>query len=533
MPRKIKSPGAPKSKKPPRELALDDLLSSLDPDALARLREAMTAPADEAETNVFDLIEELLHRLETPGDNDMAEDEALIDDVVSKLVQLAVDGKGGDREAREIAAAVDEKLAEALSGDRFDAASLVLLAKILSDSKWTVPERLKTKLVETLDAAPSAEPSDFDLKSALRQIAEAAGDDAFAAYEALGSVLSAFPSDAAARMLGVLGVGREPVLLHTLAGFVMHEDPVLAFAAVAGLKSAASGRKVESALVERLVRMRPWLSPERQAPLDEAIRALRAQALPPRESVRATPLKAFVMACDGMGSAGALATTKGPGGWGFVAAMTRRDGVAEVMGLESARKADIDTTVRGMRASVATAETDPAGIGRYLQLCLGENAAARTTPPFRLLSLVENLGLGPLAPRSLSPGELIDELLEDAPDASLAAMQKAHLEATRAKAALAWFEGGEPIERLLRPVRGSTARARALLSGYLPQRREFWGRICAMSAFALSLGAKPERALARSLALVGREILSGKALETIPLMRQVADTSVLAFEDRG
>jgi len=72
-----------------------------------------------------------------------------------------------------------------------------------------------------------------------------------------------------------------------------------------------------------------------------------------------------------------------------------------------------------------------------------------------------------------------------------------------------------------------------MLGGYLRERRAFWARACAMSAFALSLGGKPERAMGRNLALVGREILSGAPLEHIPLMRQIADTTVLAFEDRG
>jgi hypothetical protein len=532
LPRKTKSPGTEKTQKPRRDLVLDDLVGSLDPQTLARLRDALTAPAANRQHEVLDQLDDLLRRLESPGDSEIAEDEALIDHVVAELVQLSADSNGGDPEAREITAAIDEKLEAALNEDRFDAASLVLLAKILSDSKWAVPARLKTRLIEALDAAPPAEPSEFDLKTALRQIAEAAGDDAFAAYEALGSVLAAFPSDAAARMIGVLGVGREPVLLQTLAGFVMHADPDIALAAVAGLKSAASGRQIESALVERLVRMRPWLPQERQTPLDDAIRALRAHALPPREVSRPTPLKAFVMACDGMGSAGVLATLKGPRGWGFVAAMARPEGVAEVMSLDSARKADIDATVRGMRDSVATAQTDAAGVGRYLQVCLGENAVSRTPPPFRLLGLVEAMGLGPLAPRSLTPGELIAEILEGAPVASPAILANAHIDVTRTQAAAAWFEAGEMVDRLLRPIRGPNARARALLGGYLEQRREFWGRICAMTAFALSLGGKPDRVQGLNLARVGREILTGTPLASIPLMRQVAETTVLAFEDR-
>ncbi len=110
------------------------------------------------------------------------------------------------------------------------------------------------------------------------------------------------------------------------------------------------------------------------------------------------------MACDGSGAGGALASMKASDGWRFVAAMTkprRRRGGAEHGGRAQAQ---VDVTVRGMRESVMAAQTDVAGLARYLQLALGENVAAKNPPPFKLIAFVESLGLGPLAPRVLSPG---------------------------------------------------------------------------------------------------------------------------------
>ena len=509
-----------------------DFLEALGPQDRERLREALLAGTG-GEPDVLDLVEDLLTRLEAPGSHEIADDEALIEEVVSELAQLGVDRNGGDPEARKAAAAVSQKLDAALAADRFDAASLVLIAKILSDARWAVPARLQEKLVEALDAAPPAEPSEFDLKTALRQIAEAAGDDAFAAHEALNSVLAAFPSDAAARMVGVLSAGRAPVLLQTLAGFVLHGDSRLALAAVAALKGAASVQPIESALVERLVRIRPWLAADRQGPLDEAIRALRAHAQPPRDGERLKPVRGFVMACDGMGAAGTLATLKGPRVWSFAAAMTGPEGVADVIGLQRARKADVDATVRGLRENVVTAETDAAGIGRYLQLCLGEGLEAGAAPPFRLVGFVESLGLGTLMPRALSPGDLIAEILDGDEDDTPQALAQAHEDAAGSELAASWFESGEAVERLLKPVRGAKARARAVLGGQLSARRGFWARICAMSAFALALDVHAHPRLGRSLALVGRDLAAGKPLETIPLMRRIAETTVFAFEDRA
>jgi hypothetical protein len=281
------------------------------------------------------------------------------------------------------------------------------------------------------------------------------------------------------------------------------------------------------------VRIRPWLTADRQGPLDEAIRALRAHALAPRDVERLKPVKGFVMACDGMGAGGALATLKGARIWSFAAAMTGPDGVADVIGLERARKVDVEATVRGLRENVVTAETDAAGIGRYLQLCLGEGVTARKAPPFRLVGFVESLGLGTLMPRALSAGDLVAELLAGEEDVSPQALARAHEDVARSGLAASWFESGEAVERLLRPLRGAKARARAVLSGHLPARRAFWARICAMSAFALGLDAKGHLGFGRSLALVGRDLAAGGPLETMPLMRRIAETTVFAFEDRA
>ena len=531
MPRKSKPPG-PTGAIPPADLSLTHILEALAPEDRERLRDALLG-ADEGAPPILDQLEELMNRLEAPGNHEISDDEALIDEVVTGLAQLNVETHGGDPQARKTAQAVSEKLDAAFSTRRFDAASLVLIAKILNDAKWAVPARLQQNLIETLNAAPPAEPSEFDLKAALHDIAEAAQDDAFAAYDSLNSVLAAFPSDAAARMVAVLAAGRSPVLLHTLAGFVLHPDPALALAAVAALKATAPTQPIESALVERLVRIRPWLTPDRQAPLDEAVRALRVHALPPREIERMKPMRGFVMACDGMGSAGALTTLKGARHWSFAAAMTGPAGVAEVLGLERIRKSEVDATVRGLRENVVTAETDADGVGRYLQLCLGENIEARVAPPFRLVGFVENLGLGGLIPRALPPGDLVEEILAGEADMSSQALAQAHDLAARSTLAASWFEAGEAVEHMLKPLRGGKARARAVLAGRLPERRLFWARVCAMSAFALALDAKAPAGLSRSLALVGRDLVAGKPLEDIALMRRIAESTVFAYEDRA
>jgi hypothetical protein len=214
--------------------------------------------------------------------------------------------------------------------------------------------------------------------------------------------------------------------------------------------------------------------------------------------------------------------------------MTKPAGVEEVLSLEGLGKRQADQTLRSMRESVTAAETDVAGVARYLELSIGENVAAKSPPPFKLVSFAENLGLGPIAPRLLSPGDLIAEILADLPEAQkdAAAAAMAHKAVVDGALEQPWFEAGENVERLLASVRGAKARVKAVLTGYLPERREFWARTCARSAFALLMQPRAHGALGRSLALVGRDLADGAPLSEMPLMRRIAEMTVSAYESR-
>ena len=527
MPRKTPTAKPPKkAKKAPA-----NPLEGLDPEMLAQLRDMLREQLLGGESeDPLEMFEDLLELAQNPKQAEEAPD--FLEDVVAMLSQVVIDDNGGDPEARDLRAAIVDRLDEALSDEHFDPAGLVMIAKVLSDTGLGVPDRLKERVVESLEAAP--ETGGFDLAGALDEIAEAAGEDAFVAYDALNSVLAAFPSDAAARMVSTLGVSRAPVLMHTLAGFAMHRDARLAGAAIEELRRLAAGGSVESALVERLVRMRPWLPLERQGALDEAIRALRSQALAPVELEKPKTAKCFVMACDGSGAGGALASLKAADGWRFVSAMTKATGVEDVLSLENLAKREVDATVRGMRENVSAAETDVQGLARYLQLALGENVSARRPPPFKLIAFVESLGLGPLAPRVISPADLLAEMIDELPPGlkGASALKLAHEASVGGVLSQPWFEAGEEVERLIGPVRGPKARVKALMTAYLPQRRDYWTRVIALTAFALALDRKTYGLMGANLALIGRELASGTPLEQIPLMREIAQATVAAYQSR-
>ena len=113
-----------------------------------------------------------------------------------------------------------------------------------------------------------------------------------------------------------------------------------------------------------------------------------------------------------------------------------------------------------------------------------------------------------------------------------AAVARAHKEVAESDFAEQWFEAGEAVEDLLYPVKGHEKRVMKLMKTYLEERRQFWARQCAISALALRGSGQVNLSLSRQLALVGRDIASGAALDKIPLMQHVAQQTVRSFEAR-
>ena len=64
-------------------------------------------------------------------------------------------------------------------------------------------------------------------------------------------------------------------------------------------------------------------------------------------------------------------------------------------------------------------------------------------------------------------------------------MAIAHADILDSVFAYQWFEAGEALEDLLYPVKGSKQRVAKLMKAYLPERRAFWARQCAISALAM------------------------------------------------
>ena len=214
--------------------------------------------------------------------------------------------------------------------------------------------------------------------------------------------------------------------------------------------------------------------------------------------------------------------------------MMKLAGVVDAVVLPELSKSAMDDMVRQMKSSMPVMETDLAGITRMLRLAIADNFTSGNLPPFKLVEVVESLGLGPVHPDHASPMEIVTGLLAGLPpeQTNPTAVARAHADILDSEFKYQWFEVGEALEDLLYLVKGSKQRVAKLMKAYLPERRFFWARLCAISALAMRGDDKMRHSPWKQLALVGRDIASDLPLDQIPLMKQAAEITVRAFGRR-
>jgi hypothetical protein len=201
-------------------------------------------------------------------------------------------------------------------------------------------------------------------------------------------------------------------------------------------------------------------------------------------------------------------------------------------------RAEADALIAEIVAGAEAVETSIGLLEQRLADALATNVAREAPPPFGLLQVVETLALGPLHPDSISPPALVEALIADLPPAwtDTTAVQTAHRASARweqqFETLASWFEAGEAVEGLLRPLRTRKRRIEAVSAQLLPTRRSFWGERCAWMAATLKESAEDGDSTWSDFALVARDLLGQRPIDAIPLATRIASATVEAFEQR-
>ena len=460
----------------------------------------------------------------------------LLEDLGERLADLRIDASGGHRAAREAVAAIRAMLDAAIAARELQVVDLMIVAKLFAEAGLEVPETLKQAASEAMEAGrlgAASRGGGGDLVAALLEDPDILASDPFDVHDTLRSLTAGLTAAPIAALMGALVAGGNAVVDAAAAGFLLHPDAEVARAVSGAFVAAAARAPVAALLVDRLVRIRAWLPASRQGPVDEAIRAMRSNAAPPVATPAPEILKCSLSVCDGSGAHAALVTMRAGADYQCANILMTPEGVADALVIRELPRRELSRILGEMQGLTPSAATDLPAVARMLAVAIADNFASGRLPPYKLVDVAESVGLGPIHPDSATPESLLEGLLAGLSPQEVApkAVATAHARVSTSELADQWFETGEAVEAVLEPVAGGhKARVAELLKVHLPERRAFWARQCALSALALRDDGASPRALWKQIALVGRDIAASPALETIPLMRRIAEYSVEAFE---
>jgi hypothetical protein len=458
------------------------------------------------------------------------------------LGALRLQSSGGDIEADRAIAEVRHRLDDALQKGDVAPEVLMLIARAFAraelDPGRTLQQAMMTAM-ETQSPSMSAALTPAEISDHFAELAATLDNDPFEIYAELAATAAAFPPEGHATMAGALAMSDNEAVREAALGFAFSPDPTVSSTALVAISQRGRAPLVSSRVIDRLVRMRPWLSETRRPNVDTAVRALRPKAAPPLPVERWEIRGVLASLCDGAGAQSLFALAKRGRRFGLASLLVKSEiGVADAWVRGGMTKAEADALISEIVAGTEAVEVTISLIEQRLADALAINVARDVPPPFGLLQVVETLGLGPLHPQSISPGMLVEALIANLPSArtNTVALQAAHRTsiswAQEFETLASWFEAGEAVEKLLQPLRTRKRRIEAISAQLLPTRRKFWAERCAWMAATLKEGAAEGDDTWCDFALVARDLVGQRPLAEIPLAARIAAATVEAFEQR-
>lgn len=200
------------------------------------------------------------------------------------LETLRLQANGGDVAAEHAINEVRNKVDQALERGAVAPEALMLLARAFARAELDPGRSVQEAMVSVVEAHSRSRPivlSPEELSDHFTELATALDNDPFAIYAELASTAAAFPTEHHAAMASALAGSESEAVREAAFGFTFSPDPAASLAALAALTQQARSGLVSSRTVDRLVRMRPWVSEMRRSNIDTAVRALRPKAASP------------------------------------------------------------------------------------------------------------------------------------------------------------------------------------------------------------------------------------------------------------
>ena len=458
--------------------------------------------------------------------------------LANTLDHLRIAANGGSSEAPYALERADQTVVRELEQGCDDPKLLMLVARAFAHAQIDPGESLRHAMTDAMAGQAESDggfTTPADAEAELSKLAKALDHDPFAIHTEIS--LSAAVFSPRQRLDFVAGMARStiPAIREAALGFVLDADAALGSAVLDALVASAGRAVIPSTLVERLVRMRPWVTQARRPAIDAALRALRPKAVQPVASPSPEIKTLLVTLTDGAGAQSVFALAKLGRRHVVASVLTKADiGIAEALLGEGMSKTEADGFLRMIKQEADAQPVSAGFVEGFLTAALARNLAQGRPPPFGFVQLLEVLGLGALHPIPQPAVEMAERLLagraggkaEDSrpvgvdPDAMLLVAE------AKLPILASWFEAGEKVDALLPRHRSRTSKLTAIFAEILPARREFWAERCAWTASVLMDRLPSTDRLGVFFAQAALDFAGTTPLSDIPLARLIANGTV-------
>jgi hypothetical protein len=444
------------------------------------------------------------------------------------LEQLRQRSEAGQRQAAGAVERVRTAIAGHMRSGKLLPAPAVALVSAFSRAGMDAGDDVRVALDEAMSRTASVLPGlpALDPADMLRDLAIACNGDPFMIHHEFSGMTAAMPVELQLTLLGGLVLSDQIGLREAAIGWLLAE-PAIAMPLAELIQAAARKGLVSTASVTQLMLIRNWVPEHQRQAVDAIVKAARSASSAPEKRPSIQVRELLISERDGAGAQSLFAWIKEGRKHALASIMIKQGhGVRDAWVARSLSRDEVEDMLGHIASEMPLHETTIEDAALMLRSALAEGGSAGDTIPFGLVQAVILIGIPDVVPNPTPVNDLIGLMLADA-DATLtdaSAVKRAVRSSGRWLATnpqlASWFENGDDVSAAIKGKRKIEERFTAIIEKVLEPKRGYWASVIAWSAFAQRGDGDDSDWI--EMALVAREMASGRPLTEIPLARFIA-----------
>jgi hypothetical protein len=428
------------------------------------------------------------------------------------------------------------------------------LAAALTDARVPVSDRIQQALAEAgMTIADPAPPE--ELLEALRNVsAEMASmvKTPFEVIEALSSAGAVMPATLRSFMATELSLSPHAMLREAVPMMLLDPDATVRRSAGSAMEQVAGADTVSPDWLRRSITLRNWIPLADRANVDKAIHKARVAGVPIGAWPGTQPgsqrperedIVFHASVVDGSGAQSILGVSR-LGRKGIVTGLLLKHGigVTDAWADTDVSRNQINGMLRELRGSVLADEVDRGYVNTVVQHAIRAGLAQGKVPGQKLLEIAERTVSPDWRDRGLDIAAEAEALFnglepdDRTPEAGEQALRRVVEWMPAHDVSHSWFEDHQEVHRLIAtvPRTDNQAAIKLVLAQILPSQRMAWAeRFLLIALWCRAAYSMAHRAWARDFITLAHTVAGAAPLESIPVMRRIAEQTVLTARISG